>query len=86
MSREKCPCELIVWYILPVIRKEFARMMVEEGNLSQKQAAEKLGLTEPAISQYLNSKRGSEMDFNPEITREIRKIAKELSDPKTGNG
>jgi uncharacterized protein len=85
MSRERCPCEIIVWYILPVIRKEFARMMVEDYNLSQKEVADKLGLTEPAISQYLSSKRGSDIELSPKILEEIRKVAKDLANPKTSD-
>jgi len=74
----KTPCELIVWYVLPAIRREFARVLVKEFNLTQREAARKLGVTESAVSQYLKSKRGKEMKFNQEIIDEIEKSAKEI--------
>ena len=75
----KLPCELVVWYLLPTIRKEFAGYLVEELNMTQKQAAEKLGLTESAISQYLKSKRGQEMKLSKEIKKNIEKSIKQIS-------
>lgn len=75
----KIPCELIVWYVLPSIRKELARVLVEESHLSQKEVANKLGLTESAISQYLKSKRGDELKFSQEILDEIKLAAEEIA-------
>jgi hypothetical protein len=74
----KVPCELIVWYILPAIRREFARVLVQDFNLDQKEAAKKLGLTEAAISQYFKSKRGKEMRFSHDMINEIKKACKEI--------
>ena len=78
----KVPCELIVWYVLPAIRREFARVLVKEFNLTQREAAKKLGVTEAAVSQYLKSKRGKDMKFNQEIIDEIEKSAKEILESK----
>ena len=75
----KLPCELVVWYLLPTIRKKFAGYLVDELNLTQKQAAEKLGLTESAISQYLKSKRGREMKLPKDIKEKIEKSVKQIS-------
>ncbi len=75
----KLPCELVVWYLLPTIRKEFAKSLVKDLNLTQKQAAEKLGLTESAISQYLKSKRGQEMKLPKDIKKNIEKSIKQIS-------
>ncbi|RLF94022.1 transcriptional regulator [Thermococci archaeon] len=74
----KTPCEMIVWYLLPAIRGEFARVLVKEFNLTQREAAKKLGVTESAVSQYLNSKRGKEIKFDHEIIEMIEKSAKEI--------
>ena len=71
----KAPCELIGWYLLPGVRAELAREMLKLG-LSQKEVSEKLGMTQPAISQYLRRKRGNEIKFNKQINSEIRKLAK----------
>ena len=73
--KETMPQEIEVRYILPAIRSEFARILIQEQNLSQKEAANVLGLTESAISQYLHSKRGSEVVFSANVVNEIRKSA-----------
>ncbi len=53
----KMPCEIVVWYLLPVIRKELAGRLKEKG-LTQNEIAKRMGVTPAAVSQYLNSKRG----------------------------
>lgn len=75
----KVPCELIIWNILPAIRREFARILVEEFNLTQREVAKKLGVTESAVSQYMKSKRGSRLEFDRKISREIKKVMREVS-------
>ena len=76
------PQEIEVWYILPALRKEFTRQMLEK-NLTQKAIAKKLLLTESAVSQYLNGKRGGDIEFNNEIKEDIRKSVDNIL--KTGN-
>ena len=69
-------CEKMVRYVLPWIRKEFAKIMVNELGLSQVEVAKKLEVTEPAISQYLSSKRGNEIEINNEkILLAVREAA-----------
>ena len=41
----KIPCELIVWYVLPSIRRELARELVEKHHLSQAEVARRFGAT-----------------------------------------
>jgi predicted transcriptional regulator len=72
------PCEIIVWYILPAIRRELAKIMVERHNLTQKEAAKKLGLTEAAISRYLSGKRAYLNMPNGNIKKEIIKSVDKL--------
>ena len=64
------PQEVEVFYVIPTIRKELARVMLKEG-LEQKEIAKLLGVTEAAISQYLNEKRANEIKFNSSIKQEI---------------
>jgi predicted transcriptional regulator len=52
------PCEAVARYILPFFRSCVAKELVEKYNFTQMGAAEKLGTTQAAISQYLHSKRG----------------------------
>ena len=60
------PQEIEVWYILPVIRKELAVAMKEEG-LDQKTIAKLLGVTGAAISQYINNKRANDIEIDPDL-------------------
>ena len=69
------PQEIEVRYILPAIRRELAKILIKENNLSQKEAAKLLGLTEAAVSQYQHSKRATEVVFSEDIINEIRKSA-----------
>ena len=65
------PQEVEVWYVLPAIRRELARIMKtktvqrvgadgkkKEHRITQKEIAQMLGVTEPAITQYLLKDRG----------------------------
>jgi predicted transcriptional regulator len=51
-------CESVARHFLPLYRAFVAKELVEKYSFTQKQAAKKLGTTQPAISQYLSSKRG----------------------------
>ena len=50
-------CEIIGKYVLPIFRAMLAKELIQKYNFSQTQAAKKLGTTQAAVSQYLNSKR-----------------------------
>lgn len=68
------PQELEVWYIIPSIRKELAKVMKTKG-LAQKEIARKLDITEAAVSQYLKLKRAKDLVFTGPILQEIEKSA-----------
>jgi len=75
----KIPCEEAVWYILPIIRKEFTKSLIKDHGLTQRKAAEKLGITEAAISQYISKKRGDLKISNPTIQKEIKVSTKRIA-------
>ena len=58
MRKLRTPCELVAKYLLPVYRSLIAKDLIEKYHLTQVNAAEKLGTTQAAISQYVHSKRG----------------------------
>jgi predicted transcriptional regulator len=57
-SKIRPRCEIIVQYVLPVIRAEMAVRMKEEG-INQAQIARILGVTPAAVNQYVKNKRGT---------------------------
>jgi predicted transcriptional regulator len=65
--------EVVSEDLLPSIRSIMARQMSEEYGLNQREIAELLDLTQPAVSQYLNKKRADQ-----EIVDKLK------DDPQTG--
>jgi predicted transcriptional regulator len=76
--KNQIPCEIIVWHVLPAIRRELARIMIEKHGLTQKDTAKKLGLTEAAVSRYLSGKRAYLDMPNGKIKKEIVKSVDNL--------
>ncbi len=70
------PQEIEVWYVIPAIRKELAKILIEKYKLKQKKVAEILGITESAISQYLHKKRAKEIGL-PKTMKKYLEIAAE---------
>ena len=55
------PQEIEVWYLIPALRKELARIFIKDYGLAQKKAAELLGISGAAVSQYVKEKRAKEI-------------------------
>jgi predicted transcriptional regulator len=66
------PQEIEVWYVLPAIRRELAKAMIERG-VMQKRIAKILGVTEATISHYVKDKRGKRVELSKRVREEIRK-------------
>jgi len=77
------PQELEVWYVLPSLRREMARLMIKKG-IPQKDIAGILGVTEPAVTQYKLAKskrsRGDVIEipnsFLPEVAKSVDTMVK----------
>ena len=54
----KTPCEIVVWYVLPAMRSEIARALRDTHHMKQSDIGKLFGVTDAAVSQYLNKKRG----------------------------
>jgi predicted transcriptional regulator len=74
-----------MWNGLPVIRKEIAESMITNFGLSQKEAAEELGITPAAICQYLSHKRGNIKIDDEELTKEINISAERIFNNTNAN-
>ena len=75
------PCEIVVWYVIPTIRSELAKELLNLG-MKQKEISELLDITQPAVSQYISDKRGHGLKFNDETQNLIREFAKGLVEEK----
>ncbi|MCH7850340.1 MAG: hypothetical protein IH845_01725 [Nanoarchaeota archaeon] len=67
------PQEIEVWYIIPAIRKEIARLLTEKYGLSYEVAGKSLGISKAAISQYLSNKRANKIKLSLDVQCEIKK-------------
>ncbi|SFM46362.1 transcriptional regulator [Methanolobus profundi] len=74
----KTTCEIMVQRVLPAIRAELARNMIIEHGKNQQEVADILELSRAAVSQYLNDKRGAEIDFSGDAQQEIQDFAARL--------
>ena len=72
------PQEIEVWYIIPALRRELAKTMIEDFNLTQKAVAKHMYLTEAAVSQYQSSKRAKEVIFTEAVLSEIKRSATKI--------
>ncbi len=72
------PQEIEVWYLIPALRRELAKIFIKDYGLTQKKSAEVLGITNAAISQYISSKRGKGINFTEKETKNIKKSAEKI--------
>lgn len=70
------PQEIEVWYIIPAVRKEFAKQFTSKYELSYEKAGKILGISKAAVSQYLSDKRANKIKLNALTKKEIAKSAK----------
>ena len=71
-------CEKFVNYYLPAIRAILAHELLVRHGMTQAEVAERLGLTQPAVSQYKKGVRGKTVSLIQE-NRKIMKMLEELA-------
>jgi uncharacterized protein len=64
------PQEIEVWYTIPAVRRELARRLVAS-NMTQREVAKTLDVTEAAVSQYLSNKRGTTIEYPLPMQKEL---------------
>jgi len=82
MDTMKPYCEVIVTTVLPAIRSIVTKELLSNYHLTQEEAADLLGLTQPAISQYLRESRGFKvklLENHPRIMRMIDDLTKDIA-------
>ncbi|OGD54309.1 hypothetical protein A3K80_08190 [Candidatus Bathyarchaeota archaeon RBG_13_38_9] len=80
------PCETVVKKSLPILRSLIIKELIEKYDFSQVEIANKLGMTQAAISQHVNYKRGikksTKLEMSSELKMMARKIAKDIAKNK----
>jgi predicted transcriptional regulator len=79
----KLPCEVVVWYLVPVIKSELAKELVSRG-VAQKEVAKIIDVTQAAVSQYVSKKRGNRSILTKEMKADIKSFADKVIDEKAG--
>ena len=77
----KPPCEIVVWYVIPAIRSELAKELLNLG-MKQKDVSELMDITQPAVSQYITDKRGSGVKLPDDVRQMVKDFAVELYEGK----
>ncbi|MBU3896401.1 MAG: transcriptional regulator [Nanoarchaeota archaeon] len=75
-------CEVAVQNLLPSVRALIAKDLIEKHKLTQQSAAEKLGTSQAAISQYYRAIRGSKTAFlekDKDVKEAIQRIAGKIA-------
>lgn len=70
------PCEMAVKSIVPSIRAMVAKELYEAYHMKQDDIARILGITQPAVSQYLNNIRGNALNLKD--IKEVEIAVKDL--------
>ncbi len=76
-------CQTLFNNAIPsAVKSIITKELLETYGFTQEQVAERLGTTQPAVSQYLNGVRGkkvSEILSNPKLTEWVKKLTVEIS-------
>lgn len=75
-------CEIIVLDVMPTVRALIAKDLVEKHGLTQAIAAKRLGMTQPAISQYRRNLRGGKLSIlekDSEVMGKINALANRIA-------
>ena len=78
----KAPCEIAASEILPALRSEVARNLIEIHNMKQTEVSLLLGITQGAVNHYLSGHRGKGEIFEeyPEIKRYAQQMAEKIKE------
>ncbi|MEM2854707.1 MAG: hypothetical protein QW398_03265 [Desulfurococcaceae archaeon] len=83
-------CEQSMKLLIPSIRALLAQILIDRYGFTQVHTAKLLGLTQPAISYYLGSKRGAKaikaIKGYRELMAHIESLAGEIAEGKTDVG
>ncbi len=81
----KIVCEIIVQRVLPGLRAVISKELMTTYGMNQTEISEKLGTTQPAISQYLRHLRGENLKIfqDADIEWRIKTLCKKIKQNET---
>lgn len=82
-------CEAVVFDILPAVRAIVATKLITDYGFSQTQAARRMGVSQPAISQYKRNLRGARsriLEKYPQVAELAGSIAVRIASGRDGGG
>lgn len=84
MEGMKPLCEIVVKDILPGLRAVICKELMNNYNLNQSQISELLGVSQPAVSQYLREVRGNNSKIleNEAVLPEIKNLCQNIYEKK----
>jgi len=74
-------CEVVVTSVLPAIRSIMTRELLNTYELKQQEVADLLGITQPAVSQYIRESRGMKvklLEKHPKIMKMIDDLSRDM--------
>ena len=74
-------CEVVVTSVLPAIRSIMTRELLNTYGLKQQEVADLLGITQPAVSQYIRESRGMKvklLEKYPKIMKMIDDLSRDM--------
>jgi predicted transcriptional regulator len=69
----------VVTHLLPALRVEIAKNLIDKYDLKKIEAAEKMGLTPAAVTQYLKGSRGGKYPLSKDSQIKIKELIQEIS-------
>jgi len=76
-------CEIMVQEVFPGLRAMIAINLQEKYGMNQSEVAKRLGISQPAISQYIRHLRGSKKETkifkNKKVENEVNRICEKIS-------
>ena len=79
VNKLRPPCETVMKESLPILRSLIVKDLIEKYGFSQVEVANKLGMTQAAISQYVSSKRGIKKSAKIEKSSKLKTMARQIS-------
>ena len=71
-------CEMFTKKYLPSVRAYLVKQLYQKYQLTQEEVSKILGITQPAVSQYLTGVRGSKIELHQRVINKINENAKKI--------